>query len=195
MPDHIQSERQAGRQHPLERFSRGNFRNICEDFNSAFRYDFEGWGREHTETEGERTLQDKEFQFYMKESLTCEMPMEESYFQGQRLYHKRNKNSCSCCGLEENHIQKPTVQETRDYSCVYHPCTACKNNEMIKAKPLYGSRNRKRRQERMNAEVFDSENLSTATAAAAPGSEIMSLMVEDAETEPSGDFSEPFDSE
>jgi hypothetical protein len=41
-------------------------------------------------TEEQRAEPNKEFQFYLKAHLTCETPMEEAYFKGQRLAKKKH---------------------------------------------------------------------------------------------------------
>lgn len=141
-------------------------------------------------TDEQRTEQDKEFQFYLKENLTCETPMEEAYFKGQRLYHKRNKNICSHCGLSDNHIQQPTQQELKDYSSVFHPCIACKNSPNINPKTIYGSKRRKRREIWNDIGADSSEGTSTKRAAVQRQASALEDSEKDAETEPSGIFSE-----
>jgi hypothetical protein len=84
----------------------------------------------------QRAEQNKEFKFYLKAQLASETLMEEAYFKGQRIYHKKNKNIYSHCGLQDNHIQKPTGDERLFLS---FPPLHSKNSPGANPKPIHGS--------------------------------------------------------
>lgn len=131
---------------------------------------------------------DSAFCFYLRDGLTCDTPVESTYFFSARLYRKRNLNICSCCGLSENHIQKPTQEELDTFSGnVFYPCSQCIKTRTPKPQPYRGSK-WKRKSVSSNAQRRSGR---PRTAEESGDCTLMELNDSDgSETQPSGDYSE-----
>ena len=127
-----------------------------------------------------------EHQFFLRDGLTCETPVESTYFFSQGLSTKRNLRICSHCGLGENHIQLPTQEELDTYGKVFHPCGACKRTIRPTPKPYKGSLRKRKRD-------FTASTNTAVAIANTRGAEEEDGTVdphEEPDTDPSGDFSE-----
>lgn len=124
------------------------------------------------DSEGGNKGQDRQdCSFYLRDGLTCNTPMESSYFFGNRLHKKRKLNLCSHCGLEENHVQQATREELQSYSNVFHPCSVCLSiaDGQKRPKPLYGSKVSKRR----GSSSFSTNTTMRSSARESTGSDLV----------------------
>jgi len=127
-----------------------------------------------------------EYCFFLRDGLTCETPVESTYFFSRRLPTKRDINICSCCGLVENHIQKPTQEELDTYSGnVFYPCSECIKTRIPRPQPYRGSKRK-----RQTVSSLDPPASQRTIGEAAEESLVRIDGLDGPDTEPSGDFSE-----
>eukprot|EP00889_Picochlorum_renovo_P006413 jgi/Picre1/33443/NNA_008767.t1 len=141
------------------------------------------------EGDGEETATD--YQFFLRNGLTCETPVEITYFFSQSLSTKRNTKICCYCGLGESHIQQPTQEELETYSGkVFYPCTACIKTRTPAPEPYRGSERKKKKT------ILNDSSRQVSRQRTTEGTEEGSLVEveqpcsQGPDTEPSGDFSE-----
>jgi hypothetical protein len=141
---------------------------------------------------GEESLEgshsDTDYCFFLRDELNCETPVESTYFFSRRLPAKRDVQICSCCGLKENHIQKPTQEELDTYSGnVFYPCSECTKTRTPKPQPYRGSK--RKRPTTSNLEP-PARQPTMADDSVVSVHGLDAIHDDGPDTEPSGDFSE-----